>query len=271
MRSLTVFLVVLGLSACSSFGKQKEDTADWSAGKFYAEAKEKLDEGNYPAAIELFESLEASYPYGRFAQQAQLEVAYAYYKDQEQASAIAAAERFIKLHPNHANADYAYYIRALSNFNDNWGLLGYVTQDLLSQDMSERDSKASRESFDNFRILVNRFPDSKYTPDAMQRMAHLLNVVAMSEVHIARYYFTRKAYIAAANRAQHALKEYPNTPAVEEALYIMMQSYEILGMTELRNDAERVLQLNFPESSYLPEIETVSDNSWWKFWQLKKY
>ena len=266
MRSLTVFLVVLGLSACSSFGKQKEDTTDWSAGKFYAEAKEKLNDGNYPAAIELFESLEARYPYGRFAQQAQLEVAYAYYKDREQASAIAAAERFIKLHPNHANVDYAYYIKALSNFNDDWGLLGYVTQNLLSQDMSERDSKASRESFDNFRILVNRFPDSKYVPDAKQRMAHLLNVVAMSEVHIARYYFARKAYIAAANRAQHAVKAYPNTPAAEEALYIMMQSYETLGMLDLRDDAARVLQLNFPESHYLPETKTAADSSWWKLW-----
>lgn len=258
--------MVLGLSACSSFGKQIEDTTDWSAGQFYAEAKEKLSDGNYPAAIELFESLEARYPYGRFAQQAQLEVAYAYYKDQEQASAIAAAERFIKLHPNHANVDYAYYIKALSSFNDNWGLLSYVTQDLLNQDMSERDSKASRESFDNFRIMINRFPDSKYAPDARQRMAHLLNVVAMSEVHIARYYFARKAYIAAANRAQHAIKEYPKTPAVEEALHIMMQSYDILGMTDLREDAQRVLKLNFPESDFLPESKTAADSGWWKLW-----
>ncbi len=266
MRSLTVFLVALGLSACGSFGDHKEDTTDWSAGKFYTEAKDKLNDGNYPAAIELFESLEARYPYGRFAQQAQLEVAYAYYKDREQASAIAAAERFIKLHPNHANVDYAYYIKALSNFNDDWGLLGYVTQNLLSQDMSERDSKASRESFDNFRMLVNRFPDSKYAPDAKQRMAHLLNVVAMSEVHIARYYFARKAYIAAANRAQHAVKEYPNTPAAEEALYIMMQSYETIGMMDLRDDAARVLKLNFPESHFLPEAKAATDSSWWKLW-----
>lgn len=266
MRSLTVFLVVLGLSACGSFGKQKEDTTDWSAGQFYTEAKEKLGDGNYPAAIELFESLEARYPYGRFAQQAQLEVAYAYYKDREQASAIAAAERFIKLHPNHANVDYAYYIKALSNFNDDWGLLSYVTQNLLSQDMSERDSKASRESFDNFRILINRFPDSKYAPDARQRMAHLLNVVAMSEVHIARYYFARKAYIAAANRAQYAVTEYPNTPAAEQALHIMMQCYETLGMIELRDDTQRVLKLNFPESKFLPEPKIAADSSWWKPW-----
>lgn len=266
LRSLSLFLVVLVLSACGSFGKEKEDTTDWSAGKFYAEAKEKLNDGNYSAAISTFEQLEARYPYGRFAQQAQLEVAYAYYKDQEQASAIAAADRFIKLHPNHPNVDYAYYIKALSNFNDNWGILGYVTQNLLSQDMSERDSKASRESFENFRILVNRFPDSKYTPDAKQRMAHLLNVVAMSEVHIARYYFARKAYIAAANRAQYAISEYPQTPAAEEALFLMMKSYEALGMTDLRNDAERVLQRNFPRSEFLSDIKESSNNAWWKVW-----
>lgn len=258
--------MVLGLSACGSFGKQKEDTTDWSAGQFYTEAKEKLSDGNYPAAIELFESLEARYPYGRFAQQAQLEVAYAYYKDREQASSIAAADRFIKLHPNHANVDYAYYIKALSSFNDDWGLLSYITQDLLNQDMSERDSKASRESFDNFRILINRFPDSKYAPDARQRMAHLLNVVAMSEVHIARYYFARKAYIAAANRAQYAVTEYPNTPAAEEALHIMMQCYEILEMKDLRDDAQRVLKLNFPESKFLAETKTAANSSWWKLW-----
>lgn len=248
------------------FSDKKEDTTDWSAGKFYSEAKEKLDDGNYTEAIKLFEALEARYPYGRFAQQAQLEVAFAYYKDQEQASAIAAADRFIKLHPNHPNVDYAYYIRGLANFNDNWGILSYVTKNFLNQDMSERDSKASRESFDNFRLLVSRFPDSKYTPDAKQRMAHLLNVVAMSEVHIARYYFTRKAYIAAVNRAQHALKEYPNTPAAEEALYLMMESYEALGMMDLRNDAERVLQRNFPESSYLSDNKSTVDRTWWKLW-----
>lgn len=244
--------------------EQKEETKDWSAQKFYTEAKEKLSDGNYSAAIALFESLEARFPYGRFAQQAQLETAYAYYKDQEQASAIAAADRFIKLHPNHANVDYAYYLKGLANFNDNWGIMSYVMQGVLKQDMSERDSKASRESFEHFRILVTRYPDSKYAPDARQRMAHLINVVAMSEIYVARYYMRRKAYIAAANRAQFALREYPTTPATEEALFIMVKAYDLLGLDDLRDDAERVLQQNFPDSSHLAGYHPIEDVSWWK-------
>ena len=244
--------------------EQKEETKDWSAQKFYTEAKEKLSDGNYSAAITLFESLEARFPYGRFAQQAQLETAYAYYKDQEQASAIAAADRFIKLHPNHANVDYAYYLKGLANFNDNWGIMSYVMQGVLKQDMSERDSKASRESFEHFRILVTRYPDSKYAPDARQRMAHLINVVAMSEIYVARYYMKRKAYIAAANRAQFALREYPTTPATEEALFIMVKAYDMLGLDDLRDDAERVLQQNFPDSSHLASYHPIEDVPWWK-------
>ena len=161
LRSLALILV-LWLSACGLLPDRTEDQQDWSANKFYTEAKEKLNEGNYSAAIKLYESLEARYPYGRIAQQAQLETAYAYYKNEEPASAITAADRFIKLHPNHVNVDYAHYIRGLSNFNDNWGMMGFLMKGPLKQDMSERDSKASRESFENFKELVTRFPESKY-------------------------------------------------------------------------------------------------------------
>jgi len=264
MLRYSILLLVLALSACGLMPEQKEETKDWSAQKFYTEAKEKLNDGNYSAAITLFESLEARFPYGRFAQQAQLETAYAYYKDQEQASAIAAADRFIKLHPNHANVDYAYYLKGLANFNDNWGIMSYFMQGILKQDMSERDSKASRESFEHFRTLVTRFPDSKYAPDSRQRMAHLINVVAMSEIHVARYYLNRKAYIAAANRAQFALLEYPTTPATEEALFIMVKSYDMLGLDDLRDDAERVLQRNFPDSPHLVGYNPIEDVPWWK-------
>lgn len=263
LRYLVLFLP-LALSACNLLPEQKEETKDWSASKFYTEAKEKLNDGNYSAAIKLFEMLEARYPYGRFAQQAQLETAYAYYKDQEQASAIAAADRFIKLHPNHANVDYAYYLKGLANFNDNWGIMSFMMQGVLKQDMSERDSKASRESFEHFRTLVTRFPDSKYAPDARQRMAHLINVVAMSEIHVARYYLKRKAYVAAANRAQFALREYPTTPATEEALFILVRAYDELGLDELRDDAKRVLQRNFPESLFLAGYNPVENVPWWK-------
>ncbi|WON75396.1 outer membrane protein assembly factor BamD [Nitrosospira sp. Is2] len=264
-RSLTLFLILL-LSACGLLPKNVQDSKNWSASKYYSEAKTELNEGNYAGAVKLFEQLEARYPYGRYAQQAQLEIAYAYYKDNEQASAIAAADRFIKLHPNHSNVDYAYYLKGLANFNDDLGLMGIVTEKILNQDMSERDPKASRESFENFKELVTRFPKSKYTPDAVQRMKHLVNVVALNEVQVARYYMKRGGYIAAANRAQYALKEYPQTPATEEALFIMVKAYDALGMTDLRDDAARVMQRNFPQSRFLADSTGVDAEPWWKFW-----
>ena len=137
----------------------------------------------------------------------------------------------------------------------------------LKQDMSERDSKASRESFENFKELVTRFPESKYAVDARQRMAYLLNAVAMNEIHIARYYMKRKAYVAAANRAQNAVQEYPRTPATEEALYIMIKAYEALEMYDLRDDAERVMRINFPDSYFLSELPEVGAKAWWVFWK----
>lgn len=266
-RSVALFLALL-LSACGLLPKQNnaEDSKNWSASKFYSEAKTEMSSGNYSAAIKLFEQLESRYPYGRYAQQAQLEIGYAHYKDGEQATAIAAADRFIKLHPNHANVDYAYYLKGLANFNDDLGLMGIVSEKILNQDMSERDPKASRESFENFRELVTRFPSSKYAPDAVQRMKHLVNVVALNEVQVARYYMRRGGYVAAANRAQYTLKEYPQTPATEEALFIMIKAYDALEMTDLRDDAARVMTKNFPNSRFFPDSTTAGGDSWWKFW-----
>jgi len=265
LRSVALFLVLL-LSACGLLSKEVQDTNAWSASKYYTEAKSELNDGNYAAAIKLFEALEARYPYGRYAQQAQLEIGYAHYKDGEQALAIAAADRFIKLHPNHPNVDYAYYLKGLANFNDDLGLMGIVTEKILNQDMSERDPKASHESFENFKELVNRFPKSKYAPDAVQRMKHLVNVVALNEIQVARYYMRRGGYVAAANRAQYAVKEYPQTPATEEALFIMVKAYDALGMIDLRDDADRVMRKNFPNSRFLSDSTGVSGEPWWKFW-----
>lgn len=266
LHSLAVFLV-LGLSACGLLSDRTDDQEDWSVNKFYSEAKEKLDDGSYAAAIKLYETLESRYPYGRIAQQAQLEIAYAHYKNDEPASAIAAADRFIKLYPNHANVDYAYYIKGLANFNEGWGMLGFLLKGPFKQDMSERDPKASYESFEVFKELVARFPESKYAADSRQRMAYLLNLLAMGEIHTARYYMKRKAYIAAANRAQNAVKEYPPTPATEEALYIMIRAYEALEMYDLRDDAERVMRINFPNSIFLAELPDVGAKAWWEFWK----
>ena len=218
-----------------------------SVEKLYAEAKDALDGGQYDLAIKRYETLEARFPYGRYSQQAQLEVAYAYYKQNEQASAVAAAERFMKLHPNHPNVDYAYYLKGLAYFNEDSGLMSRLSR----QDRTERDPKSARESFDAFKDLAQRFPESKYAPDALARMKYLVNALASHEVHVARWYIKREAYVAAANRAQYALKSYPGAPAQEEALLILIQAYNALGMADLRDDAERILRKNFPESEQL--------------------
>jgi outer membrane protein assembly factor BamD len=257
---LTLALAV-ALGGCGLFSTQDDETIGWSAAKLYSEARAALNERNYETAIKYYEKLEARYPYGRYAQQAQIETAYAYYKDGETASAVAAAERFIKLHPNHPNVDYMYYVRGLANFNEDLGLFGFIS----GQDMTERDPKAALASFDAFKELVKRFPGSKYTPDAIQRMNYLVNALASHEVHVARYYMKRGAYVAAANRAQAALKSFPQAPANEEGLLIMVKAYDALGMTDLRNDAERVLLKNFPNSKYL-KGGTGRTTPWWQIW-----
>jgi len=263
-RILAPMLLLAALAGCGLLPEQIDETKDWSAQRLYTAAKSELAEGNYERAIKLFERLEARYPYGPYAQQAQLEVAYAYYKDNEPASAIAAADRFIKLYPNHPHVDYAYYLKGLANFVEERGLLA----GLGSQDMSERDPKAVRESFDAFKELVTRFPDSKYTPDALARMRYLVNALASHEVHVARYYFKRGAYVAAANRGKYVVEHYPQAPALEEALYLMAMSYDRLDLPDLRDDALRVLKHNFPNSPYLTGQDPRKDKErpWWQFW-----
>jgi outer membrane protein assembly factor BamD len=251
----------LTLSGCGLLPEVQDETAGWSAQKLYAEAKDNLNEGNYERAVKLFETLESRYPYGRYAQQAQLEVAYAYYKDSEPISAIAACDRFIKLHPNHPNVDYAYYLKGLANFNDDLGLLGK----LVDQDLSERDPRAARDAFLAFKELVTRFPDSKYAADSTARMKYLVNALAGNEVHVAKYYLKREAWVAAANRAKEVLKTYPEAPALEEALAIMVVAYDKLKLTDLRDDAQRVLTLNFPNSPYAKGINTEG-KAWYRFW-----
>ena len=253
-RSLSVIAALL-ISACGLLPDKIDETKNWSASRFYSEAKEELEDGNYPRAVQLFETLESRYPYGRYAQQSQLEIAYAYYKDDDSASAIAAADRFIKLHPNHPNVDYAYYLKGLTSFNEEAGFFAAVG----GQDLTERDPKAARESFDAFKELTTRYPQSRYAADATARMLYLTNALATHEVHVARYYVKRGAHIAAINRAQYVLTTYPQAPARLEALQIMVKSYDVMGMANLRDDTARVLRQNFPDSG-------KGDKSWWKFW-----
>ncbi|MCX7226215.1 MAG: outer membrane protein assembly factor BamD [Burkholderiales bacterium] len=248
------------LVGCSS--TPSDATAGWSPSKIYTEARDELGAGAYDKAIGLFEKLEGRAAGTPLAQQAQLDKAYAHYKSGEPAQALAALERFLKLHPASPALDYALYLKGIINFNDDLGIFSTITR----QDMSERDQKAAKESFESFKDLVTRFPQSRYSPDANQRMAYIVNSLADYEVHVARYYFARGAYVAAINRAQVAVADHPNTPSVEEALMILAKSYEALGMTQLRDDAQRILAKNYPQSPYLSGGAKVRTDPWWKVW-----
>lgn len=248
------------LAGCSSTPEDK--TAAWSPNKIYAEAKDELNSGGYEKAIVLFEKLEGRAAGTPLAQQAQLDKAYAHYKSGETAQAIATLDRFMKLHPASPALDYALYLKGIINFNDDLGMFSAITR----QDLAERDQKAAKESFESFKELVNRFPASRYAPDASLRMTYIVNSLAQYEVHVARYYYTRGAYVAAINRAQVAVSDYQGLPALEEALFIIVKSYDALGMTQLRDDAKRVLEKNYPKSEYLTRGFKASSDPWWKVW-----
>jgi len=243
-HSLAVFLLLTLITACSSSSQPDSDPAkNLSAEEMYNEAKTTLKDESYESAIKQFESLQSRYPYGRYAQQAQLEIAYAYYKQNEAESAISAADRFIKQYPNNPHVDYAYYLKGLANFHGEIGLLG------LLGDPTERDPKAAQDSFAAFKDLVARYPGSKYVPDARLRMQYLINALAKYEIHVAKYYQRRGAHIAAVNRAKEVLTQYPNSPATRDALLILVKSYDAMGMKDLRDDAQRVLDKNFPQGA----------------------
>ena len=261
VTALAALLLSIALGGCQWLGDKNEPKKDWSAADYYKAAKEEFDNRNWDAAIKLYEQLESKYPFGRFAQQAQLEVAYAYYKQGESAQATAAVEKFIKLHPNHQNVDYALYLKALINFKEDLGPLARI----VAQDLADRDPKAARESFEGFKELVTRFPESRYSPDARERMAYLVEALARHEVHVARYYLNRGAYLAAANRAQDAIVRFPNSPTHREALDIMIEAYDRMGMAQLRDDARKVLAKNFPADRMAQQGEN-RNRPWWRFW-----
>ncbi len=263
MRSLAVIAVLLSLliAGCGGASKDKDETAGWSASQLYTEARDAMSARLYDKAIKYFEKLESRYPYGRYAQQAQLEVAYAYYKQNDPASTIGACDRFIRLHPNHPNVDYAYYLKGLANFNGEIGIFDKIS----SQDQTERDPKAARDSFLAFKELTSKFPESKYTPDAAARMTYLLNSLAAHEVNVAKYYLHRGAYVAAVNRAQETLRVYRDAPANEEALFVLIKGYDAMGMKDLRDDSERVMRKNFPKSVYY-ERGLDRPEPWWRLW-----
>lgn len=246
------------LSGCGWFGDlftKSDDPQKMAVEQLARRAKDALNAQNYSEAIKLYETLESRFPYGIQAQQAILDTAYAHYKLGERAQAVAAADRFIKLYPNHEAVDYAYYIRGLANFIEDLGLLSFIA----TQDLSERDQKSAREAYNTFKTLVERFPSSKYASDARQRMVYLVNALSMNEVHVARYYYNRGAYQAAINRAQASITTYPNTQANQEALRLLIASHRALGNEQLAKDAERV---------YVATYKTPPADvrrGWWRF------
>lgn len=252
-------LAVLTISGCASWGNKLDQQKNWTVEQFYKNAREELNTGNYAGAVKLYESLEARYPFGRYAQQAQLDIAYANYKDNETASAIAAADRFLKLHPNHRAVDYALYVKGLAYFKPDLGLFGAV----LNLDTAERDPKALRDSFDVFKELVTRFPESIYADDARGRMNYLVETLARHDIAVARYYFNRGGYLAATNRAQNVLIRFPNSTVVEQALEISTESYKRMKLPELSDASKRVLSKNYPQNAYLATGK-FDDKPLWK-------
>lgn len=247
MRSLSIVFALCALAACG-YSPPKPGSTAKDPQSAYAEGKELLDNGSYESAITAYEQLEARFPYGRYAQQAQLDTAYAHYRLNETEATIADCDRFIRLHPSHPNVDYAYYLKGLAYENarsDEW--LTFLPQ----QPLSERDAKSINDAFESFKVISTRFPESRYLEDARQHMQNLLEALAANELNSARYYLQRRAPLAAVNRAQVVVTKYSTSKSLEEALALMVQSYQSLQLETLRNDAERVLRENFPNSRFL--------------------
>ena len=240
----------------------KDKTANWSPNKIYAEAQDQDKSNNYDKAIPLYETLEGRAAGTLLAQQAQLDKAYAQYRNEDKTGAIATLDRFMRQHPASPAIDYALYLKGTINFNDNLGFLSFLSR----QDLSERDQRAAKEAFESYKELVTRFPDSRYAPDASERMRYIINALAAYDVHVARYYYQRGAYVAAINRAQQAVTDYRDAPALEEGLYILVMSYDKLGMTGPSDDAKRVLLQNYPKTQYLARGIRPPNKSWWQLW-----
>ena len=251
---LSAVLLALLLAACSAF--DKDPTASWTVEKIYSEARDEMSNLQYEKAIKLYEKLEGRAAGTTLAQQAQLEKAFAYFKNKDSALAVSTLERFIKIHPASPALDYAIYLKGVVNFNDETSVFDF----LAKQDLADRDQKAAKESFESFKELVYRFPESKYSEDARMRMAYMVNTLARSELSVARYYFKRGAYVAALNRVQTAIQDYQGTPANKDALQLMANCYDKLGLQQLRDDTLRVLALNYPEQPAPPT------KRWWKIW-----
>lgn len=240
MRLIAITLVLALLTACAS-KDEKEDPSATELQK-YQSAQSSLRAGNWKAAVTKLQQLEARFPFGRYAEQAQLEIIYAYFKSAQPESARAAADRFIRLHPQHPNVDYAYYLKGMASFEGSQNFL----ERFLPVDPAKRDPGDAQEAFNDFGQLVRRFPNSKYAPDAQQRMIYLRDMMAKHEIYIARYYIKRGAYVAAANRGRYVFEKYQGTPSVPDALAVMVEAYKLMKMDDLADETLLVLATNYP-------------------------
>jgi len=262
LRFLTLSALLLGLlAACAN--DPTDPTASMKPEEIYAQAKSDLNGNLFDKAINLLDKLEGRAAGTPLAQQAQLDKAYAQFKNGDRVAAIVTLDRFMKLNPASPALDYALYLKGTINFNDDLGLMSKW----FKQDLAERDQMAARESFEAYKELVNRFPESKYAEDATLRMRHIINLLAKSEIKVAQHYFKKGAYVAAINRAQTTLNDYQNIAAVEDALIILIESYEALGLSQLKDDTLRVLKQSYPDSKYFPKpAAEKNDKSWYQFW-----
>jgi outer membrane protein assembly factor BamD len=251
-RLILIITLSLILSACSWFKDNEKLDDTVPAQTLYSSAKKELTSNNWEAAIKQYEALRARYPFGKYSQQAEIELAYAYYKSGEPELAIAAADRFIHNYPTHKNLDYAYYLKGLSDFKDSNSVMDRITG---GYDFSDRDPKAALEAYKDFTILLEKFPESRYADDARQRMRFILEAQAVHEIKVARHYLKIEAYVAALNRTKYVIEHYQRTPSVEDALGLQATIYASIGMPGLANDSLRILKLNFPESRYIKRVE----------------
>jgi len=258
LRGLLALLAALLIAGCGTKGGEYDKTANWTAEQLYKDAKENISAANWDDARTRLQAIESRYPFGLYAQQALIDLAYVNWKDSEPEQALATIDRFQQLYPNHPGTDYMLYLKGLVSFTPSSAFMANIT----GQDPSERDPKGLRQSYDAFNELVKRYPESRYAKDAKARLTWLVNNIALNEVHVARYYYERDAYLAAVNRAQTVVTDFDGAPATEEALYIMYISYDKLGMTDLRNDVKRVLDTNYPDSKFLAQ-GWQADTSWW--------
>ena len=248
-RFLTTATLCISLAIAGCSKDEVEDDLEATEQLAYNSAQSSLRAGNYQGAIQKLQLLESRFPFGRYAEQAQLEIIFAYFKSAQPEAARAAADRFVRLHPMHPNLDYAYYLKGMISFEQDKNFLS----SFIPMDPSKRDPGAARQSFDDFSQLIRRFPNSEYAPDAQQRMKYLRNLLAAAEVNVARYYIKRGAYVAAANRGRWVFENYQGAPSVPDALAIMVEAYKLLDMDDQADQALTVLNSNYPNHESLDE------------------